>query len=951
VARFLEKYSPMKSTIKLQPTWILAVSNALLILLIGCGGGGGGGGSSSGSGSGGTGPTAIALSNASAVWIDANTLVWPGTADASLSYELFYSTGATLAVTTAAVSGGSNSGDTLTVGTLTATQLQNFPQFAGDVALTVPATTVAQIQTVLTEQLAVVQYTNGVPSAATMVQIGPVLDAVYGTAASGVALGVIFDPNDVPTFKLWAPTATTVSLNVYATTTTATPTSTFPMTEDASTGIWSYTASDDSWTNAYYYTYTVKVYTPTIGNGGAIVTNTVTDPYSVTLNASSSSNSLYSMVANLADASNQPAGWPGTLIPTSANPTDSVIYELHVRDFSANDSTAVPAHVGKYLAFTDLTTNGMQHLATLAQAGLTHVHIMPAASFSSVDEANCTTPHIVAGVGAELGPEQQVLNSQGASCYNWGYDPFHYGAPQGSYSTAPMNGLTRIMEFREMVQALHSIGLRVIMDVVYNHTSASGQSIFSVLDEIVPGYYYRLNATGGVENNSCCSDTATERTMMAKLMTDTLLIWAGQYKVDGFRFDTMELIPKSVMTNALAAVQALTALDARGHTYFYGEGWTPPTQASSVFTSASQLNLGGTGIGTFNDRMRDGVRGGSPFDTGETIVQNQGFINGQCYDLNGSVASPDCSGDANDVMFPLQDRISVGLAGNLANFPLNATTTGAEVNYFGGPTGYTVMPQENIAYISVHDNETIYDISQYKHPTAISVSDTGRAQVVGLSLVALAEGVAFIHGGDDLLRSKSGDSNSYRSEDYFNAIFWDGSVNNWSVGLPPQNTGNNAADMSTLSTFLNSQPIPDQGTILSTSTVFQEFLKIRKSTDLFRLPTAAAINGCVSFPDQGAQIHGLIVEQILVSAIACPSTSGYQSVVVLYNASNASKSFSIARYANLTKGTGAGQVYLHPVQATGSDTTLKDNWNFSSTASTGTFTVPARTTGVFVQYN
>jgi pullulanase len=241
----------MKNTIKLQPAWILAVSNALLILLIGCGGGGGG---SSGSGSGGTGPTPIALSNASAVWIDANTLVWPGTADGSLSYKLFYSTGATLAVTTATVTGASNSGDTLTVGTLTPTQLLNFPQFTGDVALSVPTATVAQIKTVLTEQLAVVQYTNGDPSAATMVQIGPVLDAVYGSAASGAALGLSFDATDVPTFKLWAPTATTVSINEYATTTTATPTSTFTMVEDGSTGIWSYTASDNSWTNSAYYT-------------------------------------------------------------------------------------------------------------------------------------------------------------------------------------------------------------------------------------------------------------------------------------------------------------------------------------------------------------------------------------------------------------------------------------------------------------------------------------------------------------------------------------------------------------------------------------------------------------------------------------------------------------------------------------------------------------------------
>jgi pullulanase len=485
----------MKSTIKLQPTWILAVSNALLVLLIGCGGGGGGG--SSGSGSGGTSPTPIALSNASAVWIDSTTLVWPGTSS-SLSYKLFYSTGATLAVTTAAVSGGSNTGDTLTVGTLTATQQMNFPQYASAAALTVPAATVAQIKTVLTEQLAVVQYTNGSPSAATLVQIGPVLDAVYGSAASGAALGLIFDINDVPTFNLWAPTATTVSLNVYATATTTTPTSTFPMVEDLTTGIWSYTASDNTWTNSAYYTYSVKVYTPTGGSGGAhshehgdrSVLGNVERQHRISC-------CLYSMVANLADAANQPAGWPGTLIPTSANPTDSVIYELHVRDFSAQrfdrGAGARRQIPGVY------RSDDQWHAAPRdTRAGRTHPYSHHAGREfllgrrSQLHDANI----LFASVGAELGAEQTVLMTQDASCYNWGYDPYHYGAPQGSYSTDPMNGLTRVMEFREMVQALHGIGLRVIMDVVYNHTSASGQGGFSVLDEIVPGYYYRLSPTG-----------------------------------------------------------------------------------------------------------------------------------------------------------------------------------------------------------------------------------------------------------------------------------------------------------------------------------------------------------------------------------------------------------------------------------------------------------------------
>ncbi|HYB64652.1 MAG TPA: alpha-1,6-glucosidase domain-containing protein, partial [Steroidobacteraceae bacterium] len=262
------------------------------------------------------------------------------------------------------------------------------------------------------------------------------------------------------------------------------------------------------------------------------------------------------------------------------------------------------------------------------------------------------------------------------------------------------------------------------------------------------------------------------------------------------------------------------------------------------------------------------------------------------------------------------------------------------------------QPQENLVYAACHDNETLFDISEYKHPATISIADTGRAQVVGLSLVLLAEGVAFVHGADDLLRSKSGDSNSYNSGDYFNRIYWDGSVNNWSVGLPPQNTGNNAANMTTLGPLLSSKPVPDAATIAAVTARFQEFLKIRSSTDLFRLGSAADINNCISFPDQGQQVHGLIVEQIALGApCAATSTSGYTSVVVLYNATTSAQSFSLASFAGVAKGTGSGQVSLHPVQMAGSDTTLTSGWNFTSTAASGTFTVPARTTAVFVRYH
>src|SRR5262249_32304281 len=163
------------------------------------------------------------------------------------------------------------------------------------------------------------------------------------------------------------------------------------------------------------------------------------------------------------------AGWPGALPVTSAAPTDSVVYELHVRDFSVNDPSVPAAHQGRFLAFTDLTGNGMKHLAALAAAGLTHVHLLPATDFASVNALTCTNPNVPAPAGSGTAAEQAVIAAQGSDCYNWGYDPFHYGAPQASYASDPTNGLTRVLEFRQMAQALHQLGLRLVLDVVYNH--------------------------------------------------------------------------------------------------------------------------------------------------------------------------------------------------------------------------------------------------------------------------------------------------------------------------------------------------------------------------------------------------------------------------------------------------------------------------------------------------
>jgi len=198
--------------------------------------------------------------------------------------------------------------------------------------------------------------------------------------------------------------------------------------------------------------------------------------------------------------------------------------------------------------------------------------------------------------------------------FNWGYDPFHYTVPEGSYATDP-NGSMRILEFRQMVKATHDMDLKLIMDVVYNHTNASGVNDKSVLDKIVPGYYHRLNVnTGGVENSTCCDNTATENLMMGKLMIDLLKVWADDYKVDGFRFDLMGHQPKDVMVEALEEVREIDP-----NTLFYGEGWDFGEVANNAcFGQANQINMAGTEIGTFSDRLRDAVRGGSPFDGGLT---------------------------------------------------------------------------------------------------------------------------------------------------------------------------------------------------------------------------------------------------------------------------------------------------------------------------------------------
>jgi len=342
----------------------------------------------------------------------------------------------------------------------------------------------------------------------------------------------------------------------------------------------------------------------------------------------------------------------------------------------------VPAALrGTYGAFAQ--GDGAVHLANLAAAGVTHLHLLPSFDITTINENAAERVEPDAAELAALPPdseEQQALvaETRDQDAFNWGYDPLHYNVPEGSYSTDP-DGVARILEYRQMVQTINALGLRVVADVVYNHTSGSGQSANSILDRIVPGYYHRLSATGRVETSTCCQNTATEHAMMRRLMVDSVRLWAEQYGVDAFRFDLMGHHMKDDM---LAVRAALDEIDPS--IYVYGEGWDFGEVAGNARgVNATQRNMAGTGIGTFNDRLRDAARGGSPFDG----QQEQGFINGLFYDPNETN-----QGTADEQLARLlhfTDLIQVGLAGNLADYTFTGssgeTVSGADVDYNGSP--------------------------------------------------------------------------------------------------------------------------------------------------------------------------------------------------------------------------------------------------------------------------
>ena len=862
--------------------------------------------------------------NANAYWLTKQLVKWPRV-DGSGVFKLYHAqTGQIVAAKDAKVEGadGALVLDPI-AGAVPSAAATRFKYVDAGVVLAVKDADLAQLVNLHQRQLVLVQEdSSGRVQNATTAQAAGALDDLYAAAQSVNDLGVRVK-SGATAFKLWAPTAQAVMLFTYGTG-TGDALSADAMQFDASTGVWSTSKPADL--SGRYYRFAVDVFVRGVG----VVRNWVTDPYSLSL----TTNSRRSYIADLASPALKPVGWDTSAPPAKvAAAPDMAIYELHVRDFSANDSSVTAANRGKYLAFTEASANGMKHLKALADAGLTDVHLLPVFDIASVPEAGCSTP---APSGAADGATQQaaVAASAGADCYNWGYDPYHFTAPEGSFASDAADGAKRILELRQMVQALHNAGLRVGMDVVYNHTTASGQNEKSVLDRVVPGYYHRLNASGGVERSTCCDNTATENMMMAKLMIDSTIVWARDYKISSFRFDIMGHQPREVME----ALKVQVATAAGRAVQLIGEGWNFGEVADGArFVQASQWSLNGSGIGTFSHFARDAVRGGSPFDGGNSLVANQGFINGLYYDPNtlGGGRSK------TDLMWQ-GDIIKAGLAGSIRSFALtthwDATVPLEQLLVNGQPAGYVTDPSEVVNYIENHDNQTLFDNNVYKLPLGTSQDDRARVQMLGAAINAFSQGVAYFHAGVDTLRSKSLDRNSYDSGDWFNRLDWSYTDNYFGTGLPPKgDNGDNWSVMTPLLSNATIKPGPEQNAW--TRDAFRDLLKIRASSSLFRLRSAEDIKARLTFHNTGAnQVPTVLVGHLNGNGYA---GAGFKELVYLINVDKVAQ--------NLTVDALKGRAFtLHPVHTATSAADKRVAAQAHYTAVAGTFALPARSAVVFV---
>ena len=873
-------------------------------------------------------PAAEPARDARAYWLDRSLIQWPGAkTDGAARFRLYHSASARLrAAVGRPVSGADGHLGLQQVKVeMTATLAERFKFIGEGPRLLLDAAHAAALPALLRGQLLLVREDDaGRVLDATALQTPGALDDLYA-AAENAALGVhrhgqpAISEDFATRFALWAPTARAVAVCLYADSTQA-----LPARADDTTGVW--TLDMPGVMHGQRYAFLVDVFVPGIG----IVRNRVTDPYSVGL----TTDSRRSVVLDLDHPTTQPAGWVGASRPPAlTSSTDMTIYELHVRDFSIGDRTVRPAWRGKYLAFTESDAAGMRHLRALGQAGITDVHLLPVFDIATVPERGCVTPKIPAA--APDSDAQQAASSAVAAkdCFNWGYDPYHFNAPEGSYATDADDGAGRVREFRAMVQALHAAGLRVGMDVVYNHTTSSGQAPTSVLDRIVPGYYQRLDADGKVERSTCCDNTATEHRMMAKLMIESAALWAKHYRIDSFRFDLMGHQPRAAMERLQHAVDTA----AGRHIDLIGEGWNFGEIADGArFVQASQRSLNDSGIATFSDRARDALRGGGCCDSGEALMA-QGLISGLHYAPNALSAGKDQS----VALLRAADMARIGLAGTLHDVRMT-TFEGedkriADIDYAGQPAGYAAQPGEVVNYVENHDNPTLFDILALKLPRDTTREDRARVQLLGAAFVSFSQGIAYYHAGMEVLRSKSLDRNSFDSGDWFNRLDWTYTDNGFGAGLPPSR--DNGKDWALLKPVLADGSIkPRPEDIVWMRDAFNDLLRIRASSTLFRMRSSADVQQRLAFRNVGPDQNPMVIA-VHLDGLGYVG-AGFREILYFINVSPEAQTLVIREEA--------GKAYvLHPVQRDPRATDARPK-AARADARDGRFMIPPRTAMVFV---
>ncbi len=512
----------------------------------------------------------------------------------------------------------------------------------------------------------------------------------------GNDLGVTYTPTET-TLKVWSPPAQEMKLKLYKTSLGNDLTEEVVCRKEAE-GIWTVRLEGDR--KNTFYTFQAKI-------GGKWMDENP-DPYAKAVGVNGRRGEIIDF------RETDPTGWEDDKSPALNSRLDVILYELHVRDLSMASNSGIK-NKGKFLGLTETGTRNSHGQSTgidhIAELGVTHVHLLPAYDFCSVDETKLTVPQ-----------------------YNWGYDPQNYNVPEGSYSTDPADGKVRIREYKRMVQTMHQKGLRVVMDVVYNHT---GWTHNSNLDQLVPGYYYRQwEKDGGYSNASGCgNETASDRAMYRKFIIESVIWWVKEYHVDGFRFDLMAIHDMETMNQVAAALKALDPT-----ILVYGEGWTAgdsplPEQYRALKKNALKMD----GVSVFSDDIRDGIKG-SVFEEKST-----GFVNG-----------------AKEVT----ESVKFGIVAAGQHPQINY----AKVSYSKAP--YTKNPGEVINYVSCHDNQTLYDKLKVSRPDA-SEADLVKMDKLSNTIVLTSQGIPFLHAGEEMKRTKGGEHNSFNKPDSVNRIDWD----------------------------------------------------------------------------------------------------------------------------------------------------------------------------------